>query len=162
MSLSLALVPLAGFSGLMLTAACEDLRRFVIPNQLTIGLLLLWPLHALGSLGLSAALGALGCAVAVFVVGAIPFSRGLIGGGDVKLLAVATLWAGPGLTPELLLGSALAGGLLALLLLSPYGHYLTALRTPAAAAALPHANPMPYGVAIAAAALIVTIPPFFG
>jgi prepilin peptidase CpaA len=94
------------------------------------------------------------------------FSRGLLGGGDVKLLAVATLWAGPAATLPLLVLTGLLGGLLCLLVLTPVGALITAARSthrdpPRAPES--GANPVvvPYGVAIAAAALIVTIPPNF-
>jgi len=42
---ALHFLPLAGFAGLMATAAWEDLRRLVIPNGLVLGLCLLWPFH---------------------------------------------------------------------------------------------------------------------
>ena len=109
---ALHLIPLAGFAWLMATSAIEDFRRLIIPNGLILGLCLLWPLHVATApmlpLGM-AALAAL-CATAVFTAGALLFSRGLIGGGDVKLLAAATLWAGPAGTLTLLLLTALLGG----------------------------------------------------
>ena len=159
MPVALTLVPVAGFAGLMLAAALEDLRRFVIPNQLIIGLCLLYPLRLLTGVGFAAGAGAVACAAAVFLVGAVLFARGLVGGGDVKLLAVATLWVGPADTPALLIGTGLAGGLLALFLLSPAGAALAAWRglDPG-----PRPDAMPYGVAITTAALAVAIPPYFG
>ena len=167
MPVALHLVPLAGFAGLMATAAFEDLRRLVIPNGLILGLCALWPFHlATAPLLAPAAGGAVLCAAAVFLVGALLFSRGLIGGGDVKLLAAATLWAGPGGTAPLLVLTGLLGGVLSLLLLTPIGALIAAARPallcPEGAAAH-KASPLlvPYGVAIAAAALIVTIPPNF-
>src|SRR5271166_7143144 len=114
MPFQLHLIPLAGFAGLMATAALEDCRRLIIPNGLVLGLCALWPLHLATApmLSLPAAGSAAICAAAVFVVGALLFSRGLIGGGDVKLLAAATLWAGPGATLPLLFLTGLIGGLL--------------------------------------------------
>lgn len=160
------LIPLAGFAGLMATAAFEDCRRLVIPNGLILGLCVLWPLHVMTApmLTLMAAGSAALCAAAVLFVGALLFSRGLIGGGDVKLLFAATLWAGPAATLPLLVLTGLLGGVLCLLLLTPAGALIAAARP----ALREHsgdpargANPVlvPYGVAIAAAALIVTIPP---
>jgi len=160
MPFPLDLFPLAGFAGLMAAAAVEDLRRLVIPNPIVVGLCVLWPLHlaAAPSFTLAGSGGAAACAVAVFLAGALLFSRGLVGGGDVKLLAAATLWAGPGATPALLVVTAVLGGVLSLVLVSS-----AALRTafaPAGATAIPVSRvPVPYGVAIVAAALIVTIPP---
>jgi prepilin peptidase CpaA len=155
------LVPVAGFTGLMAVAAFEDLRRLVIPNRLILALSVLWPFYlaiapklTLASGGLAAA-----CAAAVFAVGALLFARGLIGGGDAKLLAVATLWAGPAATPALLVWTGLLGGLLSLVLLTPLRLVLPG---PAGATAdEAHPIAVPYGVAIAAAAIIVTIPPNF-
>ena len=124
------LVPLAGFAGLMATAAFEDLRRLIIPNGLILGLCALWPLHVVTApvLTLAAAGTATLCATGVFIVGALLFSRGLIGGGDVKLLAAATLWAGPAGTLSLLVLTSLLGGLLCLLLLTPIGALIAAAR----------------------------------
>jgi prepilin peptidase CpaA len=158
MPLHLHLLPLAGFAGLMVMATFADFRRFVIPNPIVLGLFALWPLHvaAAPSFTVAGSAGALGCAAAVFLAGALLFSRGLMGGGDVKLLAVGALWAGPALTPALLFVTAVLGGLLALAWMSAAA--LRALLTPAAAVAA-SPLPMPYGVAIAAAAVIVTIPP---
>jgi len=168
MPVALHLIPLAGFAGLMATSAIEDFRRLIIPNGLVLGLCVLWPLHVATApmLTLSAAGLATLCAAAVFIGGALLFSRGLLGGGDVKLLAVATLWAGPAATLPLLVLTGLLGGLLCLLVLTPVGALITAarstLRDPPRAPES-GANPVvvPYGVAIAAAALIVTIPPNF-
>ena len=108
MPLHLHLVPLAGFAGLMAMAAFEDFRRLVIPNAVTLALCLLWPLHlaTAATINPSATFGAVGCAAAVFIAGALLFSRGLMGGGDVKLLSAAALWAGPGMTPQLLVATA--------------------------------------------------------
>jgi prepilin peptidase CpaA len=152
-----ALAPAAGFAGLMAIAAFEDLRRFVVPNAVVLGALALWPLHVASAPGITFALavGAAGCALAVFGAGAAAYSCGFVGGGDVKLLAVATLWAGPESTPALLVATAVLGGLLALVLLS-WAWVRAAVAGAGAASASPA---VPYGVAIAAAAVAVTLPP---
>jgi prepilin peptidase CpaA len=168
MPVALHLIPLAGFAGLMATSAIEDFRRLIIPNGLVLGLCVLWLLHVATApmLSLSAAGFAALCAAAVFIVGALLFSRGLLGGGDVKLLAVATLWAGPAATLPLLVLTGLLGGLLCLLILTPVGALVAAARStfrdpPRVAESSANPVVVPYGVAIAAAALIVTIPPNF-
>jgi prepilin peptidase CpaA len=97
-----------------LVAAYTDLARRRISNVLTFGL-------AAVALGLSCAHGAiafalmLGTYLALLAVGTIPFSRGWIGGGDVKLLAAGAVCAGwPGLA-SLLLVTSVAGGVLAVI-----------------------------------------------
>jgi prepilin peptidase CpaA len=152
----------------MATAAVEDIRRLIIPNALVLGLCVLWPLHVATApmLTLAAAGTAVLYAAAIFIVGALLFSRGLVGGGDVKRLAAATLWAGPGATVSLLVLTSLLGGVLCLILLTPVGTLIAAARPVLGDTS---ANPargagpvfVPYGAAIAAAALIVTIPPNF-
>ena len=166
--IALHLIPLAGFTGLMATSAIEDLRRLIIPNVMIVGLCVLWPLYVATApmLTLAAAGFAALCAAAVFLAGALLFARGLIGGGDVKLLAAATLWAGPAATLPLLVLTGLLGGLLCLFLVTPLGALLAALRPTLRD---PSSDParradrilVPYGVAISAASLIVTIPPNF-
>ena len=113
-----------------------------------------------------AALGSLGCAGLVFLVGALLFSRGLLGGGDVKLLAASVLWAGPGKAVPLLLVTGVLGGMLALFLLIPPGAHLATLARAKlgpgdASIKSGLSTPVPYGIAIAAAAMIVVFVPHF-
>jgi prepilin peptidase CpaA len=161
------LLAVAGFTGLMAIAAFEDLRRFIIPNTVIVGLCTLWVLYfsTAPSATLVGGLAAVACGLGVLLAGAVLFSRGLFGGGDVKLIAAAALWAGPNATLPLLALTGLLGGVLTLLLLSPVGAYCagtlrSASSTNVAATPAPPAA-IPYGVAIAAAALIVTLPPIF-
>jgi len=167
MALHLQYVALIGFAALMLAAAFEDLRRLTIPNLLPLGLCLLWPLYAFSQLGWAVILGAIACATVVFVAGALCFSRGLLGGGDVKLLTAASLWAGPTGTLSLLVVTGVLGGLLALILLAPPGAHLATLaraKLGPATGELPEGQqntPVPYGIAIAAAAMIVVVLPHF-
>lgn len=163
---AISLLLLTGFAGLMAAAAFEDFRRLIIPNWVILALLALWPAH-LATLPTAAWLldgaGAFGCALGIFAVGALLYARGCVGGGDVKLLAAAALWMGPAATPEFLLLTALAGGVLAMALLTPVGGLITLGRTVLGPAGLDApANAVPYGVAIAAAALIVILQPLAG
>ncbi len=103
--------------------------------------------------------------MAVFLIGAV-LARGYIGGGDVKLLAAAVLWTGPAGLSGLLILTALLGGVLALILLSPIGAYLVAgaraqLGSAAGPAPAIESTPVPYGIAIAAASLFLILPPQF-
>jgi prepilin peptidase CpaA len=164
MALTLQISALAGFAGLMLAAAIEDLRRLIIPNALILALSVIWPFYFAAAPSLFGGLSALGCAIAVFLVGALCFSRGWLGGGDVKLLSVATLWAGPAGTPPLLLLTGIFGGILALFLLVPPGAYIATLaRAKFGPSDGPTGSgmetPIPYGVAIAGAAVTVIFLP---
>jgi prepilin peptidase CpaA len=166
MALQLQYVALVGFAGLMVGAAFEDLRRLVIPNLVPLGLCLLWPIYMLSTPSLLGALGAIGCALLIFIAGALCFARGFLGGGDVKLLTAATLWAGPSQTPSLLVLTGVLGGALALFLLVPPGAHLATLARAKLGPTtdLPDqalTTPVPYGIAIAAAALIVICLPHF-
>ena len=160
-------IALTGFTGVMTAAAFEDFRRLVIPNLLPIALCLLWPVYFAAAPTLYGGLAAIGCAAAVFFAGAILFAGGWLGGGDVKLLAAVTLWAGPAGTPTLLVTTSVLGGVMALFLLMPFGSQLAAsARLMLGQIPLDHqigsGVPVPYGIAIAGAALIVILPPLFG
>ncbi len=167
MALRLDLLLLVGFVALMIVAAIGDFRRLMIPNWLVLALCALWPLHiaTTGAVSLATTPASIFIAAAVLATGAFLFTHGLIGGGDVKLLAAASLWAGPSGVMRLLLMTALCGGALALMFLVPLGRLSGAGRhIPQAGAAMvgTGSTPIPYGVAISAAALIVTIPHYFG
>src|SRR5689334_15534704 len=167
----LQILALSLFTAVMAVAAFEDFRRLTIPNLLPLLLCAAWPFYIAAAPvpggTLSAALGAAGCALAVFLGGAVLFARGWLGGGDVKLLSAATLWAGAPQALGLLVVTGLLGGALALILLSPFGKFaLTARRLlgppdipPSHPGAPEPAIPVPYGVAIAGAGMIVVVSP---
>ena len=111
-------LPLAGLAVLLLLAAWTDLRTRRIPNWLTGGVAALYPIHLIVGPALSGWLGAVGAAFAVLLVGLALFARGAIGGGDVKLIAGVTLWAGVDHLALFALVTSLAGGGLALLSIS--------------------------------------------
>lgn len=100
------LVPLAG-------AAWNDIVRRIIPDWAPAGLAVLGiaagVLRGPHALTLSAA-----AATALFVVLAILHGRGILGGGDVKLAAAITLGLPIGAIGGFLAGTALTGGVIAL------------------------------------------------
>jgi prepilin peptidase CpaA len=101
------------FFALILFAALNDLKSFRIPNSISLALLALYPLHVMASPMPVAWVMALAVGSLVFVAGLTLFLCGLVGGGDVKLLAATALWAGSSqILPELVI-MGLAGGLLA-------------------------------------------------
>ncbi|HTH15559.1 MAG TPA: prepilin peptidase [Magnetospirillum sp.] len=102
--------------GLLLYAVWTDIAKFRIANAVPLGIVLLFPVHAL-STGMSlhdAALhGLAGCAV--LTVTFLLYTAGLrFGGGDAKLLSAVALWAGFSDLALLLLNLSLVGGALAL------------------------------------------------
>jgi prepilin peptidase CpaA len=91
-ALSYALLVLT--AGILVRAAIVDLREFRIPNGLIIILGLLYFIHA-GIVGEWARMpGNIGLAFAVLALLLLFYAPGHVGGGDVKLLAVAFLWTG--------------------------------------------------------------------
>jgi prepilin peptidase CpaA len=162
---------LSTFTCLLLWAAYSDVRRFEIPNAVPLALLGLYPLFAFVSPGLVHPLITILVAAASFIVGAGLFAAGLMGGGDVKLFAAASLWIGPARCIDFLTLTALAGGVFALILLTgrvlltERGRTLLArvsTQPPSPSGPLPSfRRPMPYGVAITAAAIAIVLPPNF-
>jgi prepilin peptidase CpaA len=165
MALRLELLPLVGFAALMIAVVVIDFRRLIIPNPIVVALCALWPLQfgTTPEATLAAAVESVACAAIMLAGGAILFARGVVGGGDVKLLAAVSLWVGPTAVPKLLLLTALLGGVLAVAFLTPLGTLLSrrggqsgsAIGAPAMGVGQ---VPLPYGAAIAGAALVVAIP----
>ncbi len=159
---SSALIATIMLVGVSLAAAYTDLARRRISNVLTFGL-------AAAALGLSSTHGALSFAVmlatyvALLIAGTVPFSRGWVGGGDVKLIAAGAVCAGwPGFVAFLLITSV-AGGVLALIELARARRLQFALMQLATAAYVgslgrgvllePERRKLPYALAILTGAL---------
>jgi prepilin peptidase CpaA len=110
-------VCLSTFAALLLAAAWQDLRTLRIANRLSIaivGVFALWAACGLlrGTLTpFDLGIGVL-FATIVFILGALAFAVGAFGGGDVKLLAAASLFAGPEHLPDLLIIMAIVGGVM--------------------------------------------------
>ncbi|HYG85940.1 MAG TPA: prepilin peptidase [Azospirillum sp.] len=149
-------------------AAVTDLHRRIIPNWITGALLLLFALAALADPVRYPTVPSLVAAVVVFVPLLAVFATGRLGGGDVKLLTAAALWAGWDQLGELLVVVGLAGGGLAVAYVIrhlPRSPAQLALWLPVGLSSprrlLPEAVAeagLPYGVAIAAGAAFVLQP----
>ena len=107
---------LAGLAALLVVAAVIDVRTFTISNRLNLTVALLAPLYWWAAhlplwpdIGMQVAI-----AVAVFVLFAIAFYTGMMGGGDVKLAAALALWFSPASTIKFLVLTSIAGGVLTL------------------------------------------------
>lgn len=136
-------------------AAICDLRSFEIPNSLSVAIIILFAGYALVTPASVSWVSSVSAFAVTLLLGIFLFWIGWMGGGDVKLLPAIALWTGlDGLT-LLLTAIALAGGVLALLLM-----VLRALPVAAGSApedrprVLRRNEPLPYGVAIAAGTLL--------
>jgi prepilin peptidase CpaA len=146
------------FPALMAFAASSDLFTMTISNRLSIALtvgffvLALIAGMSLNAIGIHVAAGALVLAVA-FVF----FSQGWIGGGDAKLAAATALWFGFEHLMDYMLHAAIFGGVLTLLLLQfrKYPLPLFMIRQPWIQRLHEKGGGVPYGIALAAAALLV-------
>ncbi len=143
---------------LLAISAGWDLASYTIPNFLPAALLAVFILFSLvagvppSGIGLHALAGLVGLAM-----GFALFAFGLIGGGDAKLFAVIVLWLGFGDLLDYALMTSVFGGALAIVLIglrsvpmpaALIGHaWLTRLHDPRLG--------IPYGVALAAGALVV-------
>ena len=152
---------LIAFAVLLLLAAWQDWRTMQIADGISFGIAALfvpWALTgiAAGTFSLLDLALALACAAGMFGLGALAFAAGAMGGGDVKLAAAASLFAGPGLMVDFVTVTALVGGLLGVAILAgaPIGRVASAgdgtvrvrLR-----------GNLPYGPAIAAGGLWVAL-----
>ena len=144
------------FIGGHLLAAAGDAQHMRIPNRLILFLAAGFAVTAvLTQPGWTDLAASLATGAAILAGGAILFARGWMGGGDVKLLAVTGLWLGPAATPALLLLTALAGGLLTLIIIACHALGADRLAAGRIAALRPPLDRVPYGIAIAAAAIAV-------
>ena len=146
------------FPAMMAFAASSDLFTMTISNR--VSLMLVGGFFALAAMtGVSAAETLLhvsaGCVVLVAAFGL--FARGIIGGGDAKLAAAAALWLGfDHLLPYLLLASLLGGALSVGLIwfrMAPLPEWLA--RQAWVERLHGKDSGIPYGIALAAAALAV-------
>ncbi len=108
------LLPGAALVGLLAIAAWHDVRRRIIPNWIPAALVLLWLGWMAAEGRLAPAAGAVSMAALVLTAGYLAWLGGLLGGGDVKLLAATALWVGAAGLTSFLLATAIVGGVLAL------------------------------------------------
>jgi prepilin peptidase CpaA len=150
---------LIAFALLLVAAAWQDLRTMRIADAYSLAIVAVFGVWALSGLAtgkislLQIGLAA-GCAVAAFALGALAFAFGALGGGDVKLLAASSLFAGPALLAEFLIITTLAGGVLGVAIFAGARIGPTAPAGDASVSARLRRG-LPYGPAIAAGGLWV-------
>jgi len=146
------------FPAMMAFAASSDLFTMTISNRVT--LMLVGGFFALAAItGINAVeiLSHVSAGCVVLIAGFGLFARGIIGGGDAKLAAAAALWLGfDHLLPYLLLASLLGGALSVGLIwfrMAPLPEWLA--RKAWVERLHGRDAGIPYGIALAAAALAV-------
>lgn len=154
-----AAAPVVVVAGLLIFAAANDARRYLIPNWVSLGILLLFLPYALLSPATPDWQGGLITAAAALALGFGAFALRLMGGGDIKLIVACALWAGPTLILPFLVIVSIAGGALAIGLM--VGRTIAARRRDAAGAAPDGATvplmrqKIPYGLAISAGGIFL-------
>lgn len=159
---------LLAFLPVLAVAAWRDVATRTIPDTASLLVALIgigWRLWV----GPQAALASLLAAALLFAVLLFLFARGALGGGDVKLMSALALGMAPAAIWDFLVGTAVAGGVLALAYLALSRLIPPHLVRPATArAALPRLfrveawrirrrGPLPYGVAIALGGAMVLL-----
>ena len=142
----------------MAFAASSDLLTMRISNKLVMLMVGAFVIVALATgLPLPEFAMHLTCAFVVLLVGFAFFAFGWIGGGDAKLAAATSLWLGFGMALPFLVYAALLGGMLTLVILGLRAMPLTPLIARFRWIERLHdpKSGVPYGVALAAAGLLV-------
>jgi prepilin peptidase CpaA len=148
------------------SAARSDLLFRTIPDWTSIALSGLAILRWAATPQIGEALWTLGSAALIFAAGLVCFSRGWFGGGDVKLLSATILLVGSERTVPFLLMMALAGGVLSAVVLiwaflaerTAKAKVVESVGTGEPGNAAPPPLSVPYGIAIAVAAIYVQFP----
>jgi len=105
------------FVGLLVAVAITDVRSLTISNRYCAAIALLYPVYvATAPYGVDWIDGAIVGAVAL-TIGFLLFAMRLAGGGDVKLFAAGSLWAGSHWLAEYVFATALVGGVFAVAML---------------------------------------------
>jgi prepilin peptidase CpaA len=110
---------LIALAAVLVIAAVIDVRTFTISNRLNLAVAMAAPVYWLSipltmpGMAIQLAAGAI-----VFVLLAVAFYAGMMGGGDVKLAAALALWFPPLLTVRFLILMSIAGGVITLAILA--------------------------------------------
>lgn len=145
-------VSIACFVSLVLVAAASDIAMYRIPNIVVLMIIALFPIYVIVAPGEQEWLWSLGIFALTIAVG-IPLAHfRIFGGGDMKLLAAILLWAGPALASPALVLSMLAGGLVAIVMLTKVRFMIAGALASIGRESLGKmflAKNMPYGVGLA-------------
>lgn len=143
---------------LLALAAGWDLASYTIPNLLSVGIAAAFIAFAfVAGFPLAVWCGHVAAGVVALIAGFALFALRWIGGGDAKLFAATALWFGFGDLLSYVLIAALIGGALtvALLAVRQLPLPMVLIRQAWIARLHDHRSGVPYGVALAAGALVV-------
>jgi len=161
-AMTVAILVMAVLPALLAAAGAFDLMSYTIPNIIPGAMIALFiPFMVIialsggmswSEIGLHLLGGAVGLAAGMAL-----FAAGWVGGGDAKLFAAAMLWLGWDALLEYTIMASILGGVLTFALLAlrrvPLPSFL--VKQPWLAHLSDHKAGVPYGVALAAAALLV-------
>ena len=161
--MAISIVLVAILPALLVAAAIFDLTSFTIPNMLPAAMFALFAVFLLAStlsghgLSWSDIWPHLLAGVVALVAGMALFAAGWVGGGDAKLFAMACLWLGWDSMYEYTLVASLLGGILTVSLVAVRRFPLPSLLAaqPWLVRLADRNSGVPYGVALAMAALVV-------
>ncbi len=135
---------------ILVRAAVTDVRTFRIPNSFPLAIIVLYPTHVMTSpvpIDWTFSL-LIGCAL--LVATGLLFAFNMMGGGDVKLLSVTAVWAGPEYIVLFIVATAIIGGVVSAARML----WVILARAGVEFSAVPLAR-IPYGIAIAGGGLLV-------
>ena len=151
----LSLIFAGAFFLLCLFASTKDLANLTIPNWVNAGFLLLFFPAAIfaglnpETIGWHVLIG-----FTALVIGFILFSLNLFGGGDAKMIPGVLLWVGPAGGFDFLMGTALAGGALAVAVLAARKTIPEPLAPGFVRATMQEGAGVPYAIAITVGAFV--------
>ena len=161
------IVVLSTSIGLLTIIALGDMRTRRIPNVLSFIIAILGLARMIVDLDLVAALHTIEASAAVFAVAFLLFSLRILGGGDAKLIAATALVIGYHHLLDFLFLMSVCGGVLALTILirdkfRPQRLYCTrsaegTLAQTVEGILFPIQSTVPYGIAIAGAAVLTLL-----
>jgi len=142
---------------LLAIAAYSDIKMLRIPNLLVIAIAAIGVARLVLLGDLLSAIYAVGFGLFVFLIGILLFSRGIVGGGDVKLLVATILLIRYRDLFEFFVVMSVVGAILSVAVVLIHS-YLPLVAGPRLAVRLPKSRlPVPYGVAIATAGIVTLL-----
>ena len=139
---------------MFIIAAMTDVRSFIIPNWISVGIVLSYCVRWLIAGQTTDLLPDSALAAVMLVMGFGLYAMNWFGAGDIKLMAAGVLWSGHTFALDFLFFTAVLGGIVGLVVLGLRSLDIFLPILPGLHRIIPRVNLVPYGVAIAGAGLI--------